>query len=165
MRRYLSMLKPYKWWVVLALLMGTFTVGANMGLMSTSAYLIAKAAQHPYTILLLWVPIVGVRFFGTSRGVFRYLERYISHDVTFQLLKELRVFVYRHLEPLIPGKLGSYHSGDLLSRVVGDIDVLQNLYLGLFSPPIIAILTFVMAVAFMNVFGYPLAMALAVFCW
>ncbi|WP_051351160.1 thiol reductant ABC exporter subunit CydC [Sulfobacillus thermosulfidooxidans] len=163
MRRYLSMLKPYKWWVVLALLMGTFTVGANMGLMSTSAYLIAKAAQHPYTILLLWVPIVGVRFFGTSRGVFRYLERYISHDVTFQLLKELRVFVYRHLEPLIPGKLGSYHSGDLLSRVVGDIDVLQNLYLGLFSPPIIAILTFVMAVAFMNVFGYPLAMALAVF--
>ena len=86
MTRYLAMLRPYKWWVVLAVSAGIFTVAANMGLMSTSAYLIAKAAEHPYTILLLWVPIVGVRFFGTARGVFRYFERYISHDVTFQLL-------------------------------------------------------------------------------
>lgn len=163
MLRYLGMLKPYKWWVILALLAGIFTVGANMGLMSTSAYLIAKAAQHPYTILLLWVPIVGVRFFGTSRGVFRYFERYISHDVTFQLLKELRVFVYRRLEPLIPAGWGVYHSGDLLSRVVGDIDVLQNLYLGLFSPPIIAATTFAAATAFMGMFAPSLAECLAVF--
>ncbi len=163
MARYLGMLKPYKWWVILALLAGIFTVASNMGLMATSAYLIAKAAQHPYTILLLWVPIVGVRFFGTSRGIFRYFERYISHDVTFQLLKELRVFVYRRLEPLIPASQGTYHSGDLLSRVVGDIDVLQNLYLGLFSPPLVAVFTFLAATLFMSAFAPALAVALAVF--
>lgn len=163
MTRYLGMLRPYKWWVVLAVSAGIFTVAANMGLMSTSAYLIAKAAEHPYTILLLWVPIVGVRFFGTSRGVFRYFERYISHDVTFQLLKELRVFVYRRLEPLFPAGAVGYHSGDLLSRVVGDIEVLQNLYLGLFAPPIIATLIFVAAIVFMGSFAPQLAVSLAVF--
>ncbi len=163
MRHYTALLKPYKWMVVLALLMGTFTVAANVGLMSTSAYLIARAAQHPYTILLLWVPIVGVRFFGTSRGVFRYSERLVSHDVTFQLLKELRVYVYRRIEPLIPSRLREFHTGDLLSRVVGDVDTLQNLYLGLFSPPVIALLASLLILGLMDYFGSSLALALAVF--
>ena len=163
MLRYLRMLRPYGWWVALALLMGILTVLANMGLLSTSAYLIAKAAQHPSTILLLWVPIVGVRFFGISRGIFRYLERYLSHNVTFQLLKELRVYTYRRLEPLIPATLSSYHSGDLLSRVTGDIDVLQNLYLGLFSPPIIAAVTFMVAIGFLDSFSQHMALVLGMF--
>lgn len=163
MRHYTALLKPYKWMVALALLMGTFTVAANVGLMSTSAYLIARAAQHPYTILLLWVPIVGVRFFGTSRGVFRYSERLVSHDVTFQLLKELRVYVYRRIEPLIPSRLREFHTGDLLSRVVGDVDTLQNLYLGLFSPPVIALLASLLILGLMDYFGSSLALALAVF--
>ncbi|PSR37436.1 MAG: thiol reductant ABC exporter subunit CydC [Sulfobacillus thermosulfidooxidans] len=163
MRHYTALLKPYRWWVVLALLMATLTVLANVGLMSTSAYLIARAAQHPYTILLLWVPIVGVRFFGTSRGVFRYLDRYVSHNVTFQLLKELRVYVYRKLEPLIPSRLQAFHTGDLLSRVVSDVDTLQNLYLGLYAPPIVALLSTIVILGLMAYFGVALALVLAVF--
>ena len=72
--------------MLLALLLGSLTVAASVGLMATSGYLIAKAALRPETVLLLWIPIVGVRFFGISRGVFRYLERLVSHDLTFRIL-------------------------------------------------------------------------------
>lgn len=76
--RLLKQLAPFKWWVTLAALLGFATVGSSIGLMATSAYIIAKAALHP-SIAVLQVSIVGVRFFGISRGVFRYLERYVSH--------------------------------------------------------------------------------------
>jgi len=80
-------------WILLALVLGFVTVGSGVGLMMTSAYLIATAALHP-SIAVLQVAIVGVRFFGLSRGVFRYAERLVSHQVTFRLLAELRVWFY-----------------------------------------------------------------------
>ncbi len=76
------------------------TIGANIGLMATSAYLIAAAALHPSTILLVWVPIVGVRFFGISRAVFRYAEQYVLHDLTFRILTNIRVWVFARVESL-----------------------------------------------------------------
>lgn len=132
-------------WVVLALAFGAATVAANLGLMSTSAYLIARAAQHPETVLLLWVPVVGVRFFGIFRGVFRYAERYFSHDVTFRLLKEIRVHVYRLVEPLLPEGGDRLRNGDLLARLVADVDTLQNEFLGLRAPVAIAAAGLVLA--------------------
>ncbi|MFN2169496.1 MAG: thiol reductant ABC exporter subunit CydC, partial [Anaerolineae bacterium] len=70
--------------MALAVLLGVATIGSGIGLLTTSAYLIAKAALQP-SIADLQVAIVGVRFFGISRGVFRYLERLVSHDTTFRL--------------------------------------------------------------------------------
>jgi len=139
MRSWVERLAPYKWWAILAISFGVLTVAANLGLSSTAAYLIAKAAQHPATILLLWVPIVGVRAFGTSRGVFRYGDRYFSHDVTFRLLKDLRVRLYQALEPLALVRWRQYLSGDLLTRFSADVETLQNAYLGLLSPTLIAV--------------------------
>jgi len=130
---------PYWRHILLALLLSTLTITSHIGLMATSAYLLARAALHP-PILDLMVTIVGVRFFGLSRAVFRYLERYVSHDVTFRVLSQIRVKFYQGLEPLAPARLLNFRSGDLLSRIVADVEIQQNLYLRVLAPPFVALL-------------------------
>ena len=125
--------------ILLALILSTFTITSHIGLMATSAYLLARAALHP-PILDLMVTIVGVRFFGLSRAVFRYLERYVSHDVTFRVLSQIRVKFYQELEPLAPARLLNFQSGDLLSRIVADVEIQQNFFLRVFAPPFVALL-------------------------
>ncbi|KLU61297.1 ATP-binding/permease protein CydD [Peptococcaceae bacterium CEB3] len=130
-------LAPYKGRVFLALLLGTLTIASHIGLMTTSAYLISRAAEHP-PILDLMVAIVGVRFFGLLRAVSRYFERYVSHDVTFRILSNIRVAFYRALEPLAPAGVSSFASGDLFGRIGADIEALQYFFLRVFSPPVVA---------------------------
>lgn len=125
--------------MVMAGIFGCLTVGSNIGLMATSAYLISSAALHP-SITELSVAIVGVRFFGISRAVFRYLERYISHDATFRLLGTIRVWLYTKLEKLAPARLFEWQSGELLSAIVGDVETLKEFYLRVLAPPFIAVL-------------------------
>lgn len=125
--------------MVMAGIFGCLTIGSNIGLMATSAYLISRAALHP-SITELSVAIVGVRFFGISRAVFRYLERYISHDATFRLLGTVRVWLYTKLEKLAPARLFEWQSGELLSAVVGDVETLKEFYLRVLAPPFIAVL-------------------------
>jgi len=125
--------------ILLALILSTLTITSNIGLMATSAYLLARSALHP-PILDLMVPIVGVRFFGLSRAVCRYVERYVSHDVTFRVLSQIRVKFYQGLEPLAPARLLNFRSGDLLSRIVADVEIQQNFFLRVFAPPFVALL-------------------------
>ncbi|HZK56598.1 MAG TPA: thiol reductant ABC exporter subunit CydC [Desulfosporosinus sp.] len=125
--------------ILLALILSTLTITSHIGLMATAAYLLARAALHP-PILDLMVTIVGVRFFGLSRAVFRYVERYVSHDVTFRVLNQIRVKFYQGLEPLAPARLLNFRSGDLLSRIVADVELQQNFYLRVFAPPLVALL-------------------------
>jgi ATP-binding cassette subfamily C protein CydC len=106
-------------------------------LTGTSADLISRAALHP-NFAELEVAVVGVRFFGISRAVFRYLERLASHSVNFKLLARLRVWFYEKLEPLAPARLQEYRSGDLLNRSVADIETLENFYIRVVSPPLVA---------------------------
>ncbi|KLU65236.1 putative multidrug export ATP-binding/permease protein [Desulfosporosinus acididurans] len=135
----IRLLIPYWPRILLALVLSVFTVTSHIGLMAASAYLLARAALHP-PILDLMVTIVGVRFFGLSRAVFRYLERYLSHDVTFRVLSRIRVTFYEQIEPLAPARLSNYRSADLLSRIVGDVETQQNFYLRVFAPPLVAFL-------------------------
>ena len=137
--RLLAFLKGSWGWVALSVLLGVLTVGSNVGLMGTSAFLISSAALHP-GIGALQVAIVGVRFFGITRGVFRYAERLTSHNVTFRLLARLRIWFYRALEPLAPARLLHYRSGDLLGRIVSDVETLENFYVRVVSPPLVALL-------------------------
>jgi ATP-binding cassette subfamily C protein CydCD len=125
-------------WVALSVLLGTLTVGSNVALMGASAWLIAAAALQP-SIAELEVAIVGVRFFGISRAVFRYLERLVSHNVTFRLLARLRVWFYEKLEPLAPARLMEHRAGDLLARIVADVDVLEDFYVRVIAPPLTAL--------------------------
>lgn len=151
---------PFKARIALSIFLGFLTDGASIGLMATSGYLIASAALHPATILLLWVPIVGVRFFGLSRAVFRYLERYVSHDLTFRMLSRLRVWLYERIEPSAPLAGANSRGGDVLSTLTGDVDTLQNFYLRVGSPPVVAALTLLLVYALVSYWSTTLALVL-----
>jgi ATP-binding cassette, subfamily C, bacterial CydC len=144
--RLLKLLLPFGWLVVLAIFLGCVTIASNMALLSIAAYLIAAAALAPLLITLT-IPMYIVRFMGVSRAVSRYTERMLSHNAAFRLLANLRTSIYAHLSGLSPAQLQAYRSGDVLSRLVSDVDELQNVYLRLFSPLVIwlvvTLLTFV----------------------
>jgi thiol reductant ABC exporter CydC subunit len=154
--RLVQLVKPYAPRTGLALLAGFATIASSIGLMATAAHLIASAAYHP-PLAALQVAIVGVRFFGIARGVLRYLERYLSHQVTLRLLAHLRVWFYRALEPLAPARLLHYRSGDLLSRIVSDVETLEHFYLRVLAPPGIAILCTVLIGGFIARYDAPAA--------
>ncbi|HTU15992.1 MAG TPA: thiol reductant ABC exporter subunit CydC [Solirubrobacterales bacterium] len=120
--------------------LGVATVLAAVGLLTTSGYLISRAAERP-EILSLTVAIVAVRFFGISRALLRYGERLSSHDLAFRTLTDLRRRFFARLVPLVPGGLDGTRRADLLSRFVSDVDRLQDLYLRGLTPPLIAIVT------------------------
>lgn len=121
----------------ISILLGTFTVLAAVGLFTASGYLISRAAQQP-EILSLTVAIVGVRFFGISRALLRYGERLSSHDLAFRTLTDLRGRFFMRLIPLVPAGVDGSRRADLMSRFVGDVDKLQDLYLRALSPPLVA---------------------------
>ena len=133
-----SVLKPARWSLVLALFFTFLTVFMNVGLLSVSSWLLASAALQP-GITYLSLAIVGVRFFGISRAVCRYFERYASHKMAFQGLYGLRVWFYTYLEPLAPAIFKRWGAGDMLSRIMADIEVLQFFYLRTLIPPVAAI--------------------------
>lgn len=135
----MDLMLPYWKRILLALILSMLTITSQIGLMATSAYLLARAALRP-PILDLMVTIVGVRFFGLSRAIFRYLERYVSHDITFRVLSQIRVKFYQGLEPLAPARLLNFRSGDLLNRIVADVESQQNLFLKVIAPPFVAML-------------------------
>ncbi len=113
------------------------TIACGIGLMGTSAWLIATAGLHP-SIAVLGVAIVGVRFFGIARGLLRYLERLASHGATLSLLSRLRVRIYRALVPLAPARLLDERSGDLVSRLVDDVETLDTVYVRVLGPSVAA---------------------------
>ena len=132
--------------VALAVLLGTLTIVFGVGLMATAGYLISRAAERP-AILSLTVAIVAVRFFGLARPLARYLERLSSHDVAFRALGRARGRVYERIEPLAPAELRGDRRGDLLSRLVADVDSLQNLHLRGIGPPLVALAAGAISVA------------------
>ncbi|MEN6482185.1 MAG: thiol reductant ABC exporter subunit CydC, partial [Anaerolineaceae bacterium] len=136
--RLLSFLRPYISQVILSVILSAAAIASSIGLIGTSAFLIASAALHP-SIASLQVAIVGVRFFGISRAVFRYLERLTTHSVNLSLLANLRTWFYARLEPLAPAVLIRNESGDILSRSISDIETLENFYVRVVSPVIVAV--------------------------
>jgi thiol reductant ABC exporter CydC subunit len=125
--------------VALSAFLGSLAVCFGVALMATAGYLISRAAEQP-PILSLTVTIVAVRFFGITRPLARYLERLASHDLALRALGRIRTRFYERIEPLAPAQLEAYRRGDLLMRMVGDVDALQGLYLRGLLPPLVAVL-------------------------
>jgi ATP-binding cassette subfamily C protein CydC len=145
-RDALAVAAPARRRVVLASLLGAGAVGAGIGLMATSAWLISRAAQHPRESALA-LGIVAVQFFGLSRGVFRYFQRLVAHEAAFRALADLRVRVYARLEGLAPAGLPMMRNGDLLARFVHDVDSVQDLLVRVICPFLIAVLVAAATVA------------------
>jgi thiol reductant ABC exporter CydC subunit len=156
--RLLGWLRPQAGRVVLSVLLMAGTLAAGVGLLATSAWLIATAAERP-SIAALGVAVVGVRFFGLSRSVLRYLERLISHDATLGLLTSLRVTLLRGLVPLLPALRGRHRSGEVLSSLTSDVDTLQDFFLRVLGPGLAAILCTALVTLLLATRGTDLAAA------
>ncbi|MFC8348825.1 thiol reductant ABC exporter subunit CydD [Streptomyces sp. NPDC057280] len=126
--RVRAMSGPRRGRLALALLLGSLALGSAVGLMATSGWLISRASQQP-PVLYLMVAVTATRAFGIGRAVFRYAERLVSHDAVLRMLADTRVAVYRRLERLAPAGLRRTRRGDLLSRLVADVDALQDYWL------------------------------------
>ncbi len=162
LHRLLALMTPFRWWVVAGVLLSFATVGSSVGLMAVSAYLISKAAIA-LDVTQLSLAIAGVRLFALTRAAFRYGERYVTHLATFRILTSLRVWFYRAIEPLAPALLQHVHSGDLLARIVADIETLENFYVRVVVPPLAALLVTAMACAILGAFDLRLALVLALY--
>ncbi|MCJ7712704.1 MAG: ABC transporter, partial [Chloroflexi bacterium] len=125
--------RPVTGRLLLAVLAGVGAGGAAVGLSATSAWLISRAAEQPPVFALL-LAVTAVRAFGIARGVFRYAERVAAHDAAFRVLAELRATVYERLTRLAPAGIAELRSGDLLARLVGDVDGLADLWLRVLLP-------------------------------
>ncbi|MGH9282289.1 MAG: thiol reductant ABC exporter subunit CydD, partial [Acidimicrobiales bacterium] len=136
--------------LALATALGSLALLSALGLMATSGWLISRAAQHP-PVLHLMVAVTATRTFGLGRALFRYAERLVSHDAVLRVLADLRVTVYRRLERLAPAALRRTHRGDLLTRLVSDVDALQDQVLRWLLPAAVATTVSLAAVVFTGV--------------
>ncbi len=130
--------RPERGRLMLAVAAGAAAIGCGVGLFATAGYLIARAAEHP-SVLALSVAVVAVRAFGIGRGLFRYCERLLTHDVAFRALADVRTRIYQRLVRLAPAGAREFRSGDLLARLVGDVDAVQDLFIRGLSPPLVAV--------------------------
>ncbi|MFF3759697.1 thiol reductant ABC exporter subunit CydD [Streptomyces sp. NPDC002185] len=145
--RVRSMAGELKGRVALALLLGSLALGSAVGLMAVSGWLISRASEQP-PVLYLMMAVTATRAFGIGRAVFRYAERLVSHDAVLRMLADLRVSVYRRLERIAPAGLGRTRRGDLLARLVQDVDALQDYWLRWLLPVGAALLVGVASAGF-----------------
>ena len=142
---FIAVIRRHLGRLVLGTLAGLAAAGAAVGLMSLAGWFIAAAAVAglaPATAVLFnfFLPSIGVRLFAILRTAARYAERVFTHEATFRILESLRVWFYRRIEPLAPAGLWRFRSGDILNRIVSDIEALDNLYLRVLSPAAVALL-------------------------
>jgi len=124
--------------ITVSVVLGAATILFGVGLIATAGYLVTRAAERP-AVLSLTAAIVAVRFFGLARPLARYADRLWSHDLALRALGHVRARFYERIEPLAPAGLQAFRSGDLMTRMIGDVDALQGLYLRGLGPPLVAL--------------------------
>lgn len=154
-------IKQYFASFLLAILFATLTIVASTMLTFTSGYLISKASLRPETILLLYVPIVGVRAFGISRAAFQYFERLSGHNAVLKILSSMRVQLYRMLEPQALFIHNRFKTGDLLGTLADDIEHLQDVYIRTIFPTVSGLTIFFIVTSILAVFDWKFALLIA----
>ncbi|WP_068778839.1 thiol reductant ABC exporter subunit CydC [Paenibacillus sp. GM2] len=147
----------------LYLILGVLTLLSASMLMFTSGYLITKSSTMPYNILLVYVPIVGVRAFGIGRSVIHYIERLVGHDAVLRILSRMRVRLYRVLEPQALFIRSRYRTGDILGALADDIEQLQNVYIRTVFPSLVAIVLYATVVVALGMFDVVFALLVALY--
>ncbi|MDW0110398.1 thiol reductant ABC exporter subunit CydC [Sporosarcina aquimarina] len=153
-----SFVTPYlsKYWKLMSVtvLLGICASLSAALLIFVSGYLISRASERPETILLVYVPIVLVRAFGLSRAAFSYAERMTGHNAVLKVLSEMRVRLYRALEPQALFIRSRFKRGDLLGTLADDIEHLQDVYIRTIFPTISGLFLFVFATVSLSVFDW-----------
>ncbi|GAA0136431.1 thiol reductant ABC exporter subunit CydC [Paenibacillus sp. YSY-4.3] len=153
--------RAYSGRFALYLILGTLTILAASMLMFTSGFLISKSSLQPYNILLVYVPIVGIRAFGIGRAVIHYVERLVGHDAVLRILSKMRVRLYNILEPQALFIRSRYRTGDILGVLADDIEQLQNVYIRTVFPSLIAVIIYGIAVIALGQFDWLFALLVA----
>ncbi|RCW71984.1 thiol reductant ABC exporter subunit CydC [Saliterribacillus persicus] len=159
----LSFIKKYliqeKKDMLLAILFGVIAGIASIGLFAASGYLIAKSAFAP-PLYALVVLTSTVKLLGFTKAIAKYLERYTSHRATFSMLQRIRDAFFDRVENMIPKLFYKIRSGDLLTRVVTDVESLQDFFLRVLYPPIVFLFTFLATIFFTSFYSIWIALVL-----
>ncbi|NIF36809.1 cysteine/glutathione ABC transporter ATP-binding protein/permease CydC [Enterobacter sp. Tr-810] len=134
---YLALYKRHKWMLTLGIVLAIVTLLASIGLLTLSGWFLSASAVVGVAGLYSFnymLPAAGVRGAAITRTAGRYFERLVSHDATFRVLQHLRIYTFSKLLPLSPAGLARFRQGELLNRVVADVDTLDHLYLRVISP-------------------------------
>ncbi|HIF9165100.1 TPA: heme ABC transporter ATP-binding protein/permease CydC [Photobacterium damselae] len=161
---YLKMYRKHWFGLTLGMLLGLATILAAISLLTLSGWFIAASAVAGLTIARetfnYMLPGAGVRGFSMARTAGRWGERVVSHNATFKLLADLRIFFFRKLTPLIPGRQTNLRDADLLNRLVADVDAMDHVYLRLVSPLIVGVLSLVAVTVFLSWFDLTIGLTL-----
>lgn len=160
---FVRLLLPHRRRMALGTIIGIAAVLSAVGLLALAGWFLSAAAlagttAAGATMFNFFFPSIGVRLFAFSRTGARYFERLVTHDTTLRILSSLRVWFYRRLEPLVPAALATYRSADVLSRLVEDIDTLDNLYLRVLSPSVAALSVVFLLFFFLGYFDTGIAL-------
>ncbi|MFN3014656.1 heme ABC transporter ATP-binding protein/permease CydC [Vibrio coralliilyticus] len=141
---YLKLYKKHWFGLSLGMLLASLTLFASIGLLTLSGWFLSAAAVAGLSIARetfnYMLPGAFVRGFAMGRTAGRWGERVVSHNATFKLLTDLRIFFFSKLAPLIPGRVSNLRDADLLNRLVADIDAMDHVYLRLVSPMVVGTL-------------------------
>lgn len=154
-------LRKYRFLLVLVLLLGFLTTFTGSALMFTSGYLISRAAQHPFNIMLIYATIVLVRAFGIARPSFKYAERLTSHNWVLRIVSDFRKKLYQSVERDAVAIRQRHQTGDILGLLAEDIAHIENLYLRTVFPLIVGWLLYLFVVIALGTFSWPFAALMA----
>ncbi len=161
---YLKLYKKHWFGLSLGMLLAFLTLAASIGLLTLSGWFISASAVAGLTIARetfnYMLPGAGVRGAAMARTAGRWGERVVSHNATFKLLTDLRIFFFKKLTPLIPGRISTLRDADLLNRLVADVDAMDHVYLRLISPVIVGIFGILAMTAVLAFFDWHLAILL-----
>jgi ATP-binding cassette subfamily C protein CydC len=155
--------KRHKWMLTLGIVLAIVTLLASIGLLTLSGWFLSASAVAGVAGLYSFnymLPAAGVRGTAIARTAGRYFERLVSHDATFRVLQHLRIFTFSKLLPLSPAGLARFRQGELLNRVVADVDTLDHLYLRVISPLVGAFVVIVTVTLGLCVLDVPIALTL-----
>ena len=161
--RLVRLMRPYWGWLALSAFLASVTVLANAALLATAGWFITAMglAGVAGASINYFTPAAMIRAFAILRTVSRYAERVISHEATLRVLAGLRVWLYRKLEPLAPGALATNRAADLSTRLQGDVDRLEQVFLRFISPVAVALFCGILLVAFTALWSLDFAIVLA----
>ncbi|MGY0615787.1 heme ABC transporter ATP-binding protein/permease CydC [Vibrio sp. FJH11] len=161
---YLKLYKKHWFGLSLGMLLAFLTLAASIGLLTLSGWFISAASVAGLTIARetfnYMLPGAGVRGSAMARTAGRWGERVVSHNATFKLLTDLRIFFFEKLTPLIPGRVSNMRDADVLNRLVADVDAMDHVYLRLISPVIIGIFGILSLTVVLAFFDWHLALLL-----
>lgn len=160
---YLTLYKRHKWMLTLSIVLAIVTLLASIGLLTLSGWFLSASAVAGFAGIYSFnymLPAAGVRGAAITRTAGRYFERLVSHDATFRVLQHLRIHTFSKLLPLSPAGLARYRQGELLNRIVADVDTLDHLYLRVISPLVGAFVVIMVVTIGLSVLDVTLACTL-----